>query len=735
MRPRLGSALAAISRKTSKGVPKYEDADIMQADGTDLRPELTADDKILSTRRTLGIGRRAREFSVVRYIPRLQSTFDLYHFCTPDDGNPFWIIARADGSQQCYGITPDSCIYDPEIPGHIAAWLLVEIRNAVGENIFFEYKRDDNEVDPRFDYRAQRYLRQVCYCNKTASADLLCLDHAQPQDLEWLFRLIVDYGERDTGLDAVPPFKAPDENAWPLRSDPYRMHRYGFEVGSRRLCRQFLLFNNTGPEKVLVNRLLLEHQATALLYNHLSAAHYMNYDAQGHIKHFPPLEYFYELFKPNPFPQAFLALDTMPGLNDGQPYHCVDLYGEGLPGFLCRYDGGWYYREPLRGMPGTDEIVYGPWTLLPLIPNADSSKQVVQILTDLTGDGRLDWIVAQPGGSGYYTLDPDGSWSLFKPFSQFPVEYFHQLAQMGDLSGAGLDDIALIGPNSVRVYANVREKGFAPGKDVPHTPTPDCLPLFGPALTELVMFANLHASDRSGLCRVRHDKIEAWANLGHGRFGKGVEISALPFEYKHFNADHIRFADLDGSGAPALIKLCSDHFEIYWNYGGNAFAQVPEVVQWPRGVRYDNLCQVTFADLQGIGCASLLFTKPHMKPQHWVYHFVNARPYLLTGCNNNMGYSATLQHRSSAQFWLDEKRLELMALRRPVCRLPFPQTVLRCLQQLDEITGNQLSQQFEYFEGNYDGREREFRGFGRVCQIDSELEPGTAKAAIRRRCA
>ncbi|WP_064599049.1 SpvB/TcaC N-terminal domain-containing protein [Pseudomonas sp. DR 5-09] len=720
--------LAAISRKTSKGVPKYEDADIMQADGTDLRPELTADDKILSTRRTLGIGRRAREFSVVRYIPRLQSTFDRYELWTPDDGNPFWIIARADGSQQCYGITPDSCICDPEIPGHIAAWLLVEIRNAVGENIFFEYKRDDNEVDPRFDYRAQRYLRQVCYCNKTASADLLCLDHAQPQDLEWLFRLIVDYGERDTGLDAVPPFKAPDEHAWPLRSDPFRMHRYGFEVGSRRLCRQFLLFNNTGPEKVLVNRLLLEHQATALLYNHLSAAHYMNYDAQGHIKHFPPLEYFYELFKPNPFPQAFLALDTMPGLNDGQPYHCVDLYGEGLPGFLCRYDGGWYYREPLRGMPGTDEIVYGPWTLLPLIPNADSSKQVVQILTDLTGDGRLDWIVAQPGGSGYYTLDPDGSWSLFKPFSQFPVEYFHQLAQMGDLSGAGLDDIALIGPNSVRVYANVREKGFAPGKDVPHTPTPDCLPLFGPALTELVMFANLHASDRSGLCRVRHDKIEAWANLGHGRFGKGVEISALPFEYKHFNADHIRFADLDGSGAPALIKLCSDHFEIYWNYGGNAFAQVPEVVQWPRGVRYDNLCQVTFADLQGIGCASLLFTKPHMKPQHWVYHFVNARPYLLTGCNNNMGYSATLQHRSSAQFWLDEKRLELMARRRPVCRLPFPQTVLRCLQQLDEITGNQLSQQFEYFEGNYDGREREFRGFGRVCQIDSELEPGKAES-------
>jgi hypothetical protein len=151
-------------------------------------------------------------------------------------------------------------------------------------------------------------------------------------------------------------------------------------------------------------------------------------------------------------------------------------------------------------------------------------------------------------------------------------------------------------------------------------------------------------------------------------------------------------------------------------------------VPWPTGIRYDSLCQVTFADLQGIGCASLLLTKPHMKPQHWVYHFVSKRPYLLTGCNNNMGYSATLQHRSSAQFWLDEKRLELMARRRPVCLLPFPQMVLHWLRQDDEITGNYLMQFHEYFEGYYDGYEREFRGFGKVCQTDSELEPGKAES-------
>ncbi|WP_192562210.1 SpvB/TcaC N-terminal domain-containing protein [Pseudomonas gozinkensis] len=715
----------AISRKTSQGVPKYTNADVMQAGNTDLRPEQTTRGKIKVTRRTRGKGRRAKKFSVVRYIPRLESTFDRYELWTPAVGNPFWIVLRADGSQHCYGNSPDSCIYDPANPTHIAVWLLVEIRNPAGENIFYEYKADDNVADARFDYRAQRYLRQVCYCNKTASTDLYCLDHAQPERLEWLFRLIVDYGERVTRREAVPPYLAPDENKWLLRSDPFRDHRSGFQVGTRRLCKQFLLYNNVGTEKVLVNRLLLEYGTTAQSYSQMKAAHYMSYDASGGVKHSPPLEYDYQDLVLNTQPRAFLPLDHMPGLNDSQLYYFVDLFGEGLPGILCQYDNAWYYREPMRGTPDTDEIIYGPWTLLPLIPNADSSKPVVQMLTDLTGDGRLDWIVAKPDGSGYYTLDPDGNWSTFKPFKQFPVEFFHQLARLGDLSGDGLDSVALIGPNSVRVYANLREKGFAPGQDVPHTP--DRLPLFGDDRSELVSFSGMGASGME-LCRIRHDEIRCWISLGHGRFTEGFMLSDLPFNHGEFDADRVRIADLDGSGAPAFIYLSSDYFEIWFNHGGNGLAPTPLCVPWPKGVRYDNHCQVTFADLQGIGCASLLLTVPHMKPQHFVYNFFSARPYLLTHCNNNMGYSATLSYRSSAQYWLDEKHKELMAGRRPVCHLPFPQMVLEWLRQDDEITGNYLMQLYQYFEGYFDGIEREHRGFGRICQIDSEMEPGKAKS-------
>jgi hypothetical protein len=715
----------AIRRKTSTGVPKYLATDVMLADGTELRPELTVRGTLKTRKRTRGKGRSAQKFAVVNYLPRLESTFSRYELWKPAaGGGEFWIVYGADGSQSCYGNSTASRLYDPDQPEHIAEWLLVEIMNAVGEHVYFEYKADNNTPpDPRFDYRAQRYLRQICYGNETASTELICLKDPAVQDRRWYFRAILDYGERPVTLDAVPLFSAP-EDGWPIRNDPSRMHRYGFELGTRRLCRQFLMYNNIGAEKVLVNRLLLEYQNTALHYSQLKAAHYMSYDATGRVKHSPPIEYYYKDFVLNTTPQPFLSLDHMPGLNDRATYYCVDLYGEGLPGFLCQYENAWYYREPLRGEPGTAQIVYGPWTLLPLLPNADLSKPMVQILTDLTGDGCLNWVIAQPGMSGYYTLNPDHTWSLFQPFKGFPLEFFHLSSQLGDFSGDGLDSVAIINPNNVRVYPNLREAGFARGHEEPHTT--DRLPVFGPAPTEQVFLGNLHASDLSGLCRIRHDQVECWANLGHGRFGEGFKLGDLPYSYDNFNTEQMRVADLDGSGAPAVIYLKSDHFEIWFNHGGNGLASTPVRVPWPAGVRYDNLCQVTFADLQGLGCASLLLTVPHMQSQHWVYHFASERPYLLEGCNNNMGYSATLGHVSSAQRWLDEKQQLLSAGKKPVCHLPFPQQVLAWLRQDDEITGNYLMQFWEYFEGYYDRVAREFRGFARVYQTDSEQEPSKA---------
>ncbi|MFJ2488976.1 SpvB/TcaC N-terminal domain-containing protein [Pseudomonas sp. NPDC087639] len=734
-----GLALSQISRRTNKGVPRYTEHDeIIGHDGEVWMPELEADGTIKSRHESTYDSENIGLHRVVRYWPRVEGDFSLREYwqrepASKEAATPgFWLIHGADGSLHVYGKTAASRREDPQTQGRVGAWLLCESMNTRGEHICYRYKADDQDPDPIHDYSAQRYLERVCYGNFTASKKLYAWEAEDAAQPDWHFQLIFDYGERTTSLTEVPVYDGATLLPWPRRPDPFSTYGQGFEVGTRRLCRQVLMFHHfptaPGDKPLLVRRLLLEYhdlqRMTQWAFSQISAAHYQAFDASGYVENTPPVEFDYSAFEINKTPTRLLATDTQPGVEDGGFYQCVDLYGEGVPGFLCRYDQGWYYREPLRAKVGGDEISYGPWTALDRIPLADRNRPVMQWLTDLTGDGRLDWITAQPGASGFRTLNAQRNFADFVPFNAFPLEFFHTLVQLADLSGDGLSSIALIGPNSVRLYANQREQGFARAEEVPHSPPDDRLPLFSDSPTELVLLGNLLGSDMPELCRIRHDEIRCWPNLGHGRFGEGRKISDLPFTYEQFDSSRVRLADLDGCGAPALIYLKSDVFEIYLNRGGNGLEQIPVIVPWPQGVRYDRLCQVSFADLQGLGCASLILTVPHLAPQHWRYDFVAAKPYLLTASNNNMGCSASVVYRSSAQEWLDEKQRMLKLKRLPVSHLPFPVAVVKKQLQLDEVTGNCLTQSFTWCEGVYDGQEREFRGFGLLQQTDSESATG-----------
>jgi hypothetical protein len=215
--------------------------------------------------------------------------------------------------------------------------------------------------------------------------------------------------------------------------------------------------------------------------------------------------------------------------------------------------------------------VYGPWQTLPSIPVADSRTGVQQFLADMTGDGRPDWVVAQPGMAGFFTLNPDRSVSGYVPFSAFPAEFFNPHSQMVDLVGAGLSDLALIGPRSVRLYANRRAEGYAPGVDVPHDE--DVLPLLSDSPTELVAFSDILGTGQQHLVRIRHNEVCFWPNLGRGRFGKRQVFASLPFEYTRFDAARVRLADMDGSGAVDLVYLQADGFQIFMNQAGNVFAK------------------------------------------------------------------------------------------------------------------------------------------------------------------
>lgn len=731
--------IGQISRRTHKGVPRYTDVDeIVGYDGEIWAPELEGNGAPKSRLERTYNGIEVGEHRVVRYWPQVESDFALrerwQRVTGPDEPAepPFWLIHGADGSLQVYGKTSASRRADPDDKLRVGSWLLCESMNPRGEHICFDYMADDADANPLHDYRAQRYLRAVFYGNVAASQHLYSWTVVDPAELQWHFHLLFDYGERTRSLTQAPAYAGSSLTPWLERQDPFSTYGQGFELGTRRLCQQILMFHNfsrpDSQDPLLVRRLLLEYPPASgpWTYNRITAAHYQAFDTSGALETTPPVEFDYSSFEINKTPARLFAEDPMPGLDDGQFYLCADLYGEGLPGFLCRYDQCWYYREPMRATSGPDAITYGPWTVLEQIPVASRNSPALQILLDLTGDGRLDWIVAQPGISGYRRLNADRSWAPFMSFTGMPLEFCNVLSQLGDLVGEGLSSLAMIGPRAVRLYANRREEGFAPAEEVLHEPADDRLPIFSHSPSELVLLGNLLGSDMSELCRIRHDEIKCWPNLGHGRFGAGRVISALPFTYEAFDSTCVRLADLDGSGAPALIYLKSDAFEIYLNRGGHGLEQTPVIVPWPEGVRYDRLCQVSFADLQGLGCASLLLTVPHPTPQHWRYDFVAARPYLLTASNNNMGCATQVTYRSSAQEWLDEKQQWLIDHpgEVPVCHLPFAVQVVSRQHQQDEITGNCLTQSCIFREGVYDSIEREFRGFGYLQQTDTDSATG-----------
>lgn len=726
---------SAISRYTRKGVPNYSEDDLFAGpDGEMLMPVRDEHDRI--ERRSVDSFRSLdlqTSWHVARYQPRIRHSHDVIeHWRSNDDDPGFWMIHGSDGSLHVYGLDEQSRITAPD-GQRVAQWLLQESMNAHGEHIVYEYKQEDGHgVDPQSprDFVCQRYLSRVCYGNRQATPHLYAWGQstAAPQ---WHFELLFDYGERATGLAEQPGY--PATGPWPLRSDPFSSYVYGFELRTWRLCRQVLMFHHfpddTGPEPVLVQRLSLEYQTTDLSYSQLQAAHLQGYDARGQVDCRPPMEFGYSGFDTQE--GRFEEFQHFPGLDDGQRYQLVDLYGEGLPGVLYRSEGCWYYREPQRAAEAQnpDQITYGDWQTLPRTPAADQHEPVNQSLTDITGNGRLDWVVSQHGLQGFFTLGADRQWSGFTPFSAFPSEFFHTKGQMADLIGDGLSDLTLIGNQSVRLYRSTpRQPSFESGTHVDHDQPGDYLPTLNDSHSDVVAFSDVLGSGQQHLVRIRHNEIKCWPNLGHGKFGRGFRLAELPFSYDEFEASRVLLADLDGSGAADLIYLTPDHIQIFMNNGGNGFDQQPRLHSWPQGMRYDRFCQVSAADVQGLGCSSLIVTSPHPSPRHWRCDFVSHKPYLLVSTQNNMGASSQVTYRSSAQEWLDEKQ-ELRAAGNPAhCQVPLAIHLASQQWQIDEITGNRLTQQMRYRQGYYDGHEREIRGYGLLLQTDSGTQNAPPEA-------
>ncbi|AZC51706.1 Putative toxin subunit [Pseudomonas chlororaphis subsp. piscium] len=726
----------AIRLRTAHGVPTYDGTDEFTGpDGEVLVPVLTAGG-MPETRTgvtTLLDTDLNGSFTVHSYRSRTETSFSRLEYWVPESttDQDFWLLYSPDGQVHLLGRNAQARISNPSSSAQTAAWLAESSVSLTGEQIYWQYRAEDDigcdntEKSAHPIATAQRYLTAVWYGNKQAGRTLPGLVAAPAAD-GWLFTLVLDYGERGTELAVAPAWLAPGLGNWPCRPDRFSGWEYGFEVRNRRLCRQVLMYHAVtalaGEEKVgdtpqLVAHLWLDYDESPSVTT-LKTVRQVAYEPDGTLCALPPLAYGWQVFTP-PETVQWQPREDMGNLNLLQPYQMVDLNGEGLAGILYQNSGAWWYRAPIRQPnAGENAITWDTPRPLPAIPALREGG----LLADLNGDGHLEWVVTAPGLFGRYGRTPEGEWRHFTPLTALPVEYAHPRAQLSDITGSGLTDLVLIGPKSVRLYSGSGD-GWKKAQTVMQAEGVT-LPAAGTDARVLVAFSDMAGSGQQHLVEVRADGVRYWPNTGHGRFGSPVSMpgfspaTELPSE--SFNPNRLYLADIDGSGTTDLIYACSNHLRVYRNLSGNAFAE-PFRMTLPDGVHYDNTCSLQLADIQGLGVASLVLTVPHPQPRHWVCHLSESKPWLLSTMNNGMGARHALHYRSSVQFWLDEKA-ETVAAGNPIptSYLPFALHTLASTEVVDDITDNRLVSTVRYRHGAWDGREREFLGFGFVEVSDTD---------------
>lgn len=746
-------SLPSISRKTDKGLPRYNDAaesDVFILSGAeDLVPVLKPD-RMRHTDSATAPG-----YTIHRYRPRIEGLFArIERWTRRSDGDVHWRSISRDNVLTLYGADAESRITDPDDPLRTFTWLICETRDDKGNAILYGYKHEDgagvdlsracehNRGDRNDPIRTpNRYLKRIRYGNRRPLLNttghrprfLADLPGVHVQNAGWMFEAVFDYGEHDTNAPQ------PDEpGRWTYRDDPFSSYRPGFEVRTTRLCQRILMFHHipdlaTGQKghEGLVRSTdftysheqdpASAHNPVYTFLNQVTQTGYRRSKDGYERRSLPPLEFEYTL----PVVQDTVedvdpaSLENLPIGVDGADYQWTDLHGEGIPGILTEQAGAWFYKRNLSPI-GRDTIEFAPLELVGTKPNVALAGGAAQFM-DLAGDGQPDVVVMEGPMAGLYEHDDAEGWHPFRSFtSHLNRDTRDPNLKFVDLDGDGHADVLITDDDALTWYPSLAEEGFGPARREAQASDEEK----GPRLvfadgTQSIYLADLSGDGLTDLVRIRASGICYWPNLGYGRFGTKVSMDNAPHFDNPDQFDHkrIRLADIDGSGTTDIIYLHRDGVRLYFNQSGNGWSKAQPLNAFPP---VDDLVSIVAADLLGNGTVCLIWSSPlsgdARRPMRYVNLMGGHKPHLLVKTINNLGTETVVRYAPSTKFYLQDKRDG-----RPwITRLPFPVHVVERTETRDHISRNRFTTRYAYHHGYFDGEEREFRGFGMVEQWDTE---------------
>ncbi|NJR62124.1 MAG: hypothetical protein HC769_26835 [Cyanobacteria bacterium CRU_2_1] len=354
-----GLSIPGVMRKTSQGIPRYGDEDTFVLSGAeDLVPV-------------------ERLPELTRYRPRTEGLFARieHHW---GSGNNYWKVWSKDGLVSYYGADelaeevetpPVIANPDPLRRDNIFAWQLFQTEDPFGNVIKYEYERDlDEEGAHTWD---QLYLRRIQYA---------------------------DYGDR-----ANPEFLVSITFIYEDRPDPFSEYRSGFEIRTRRRCREVQVRTNASEEILVrtyhfvyldqrddlgnLEQILPLNGVSLLSQVRVEGHDDNNPNSEERSETLPPLEFNYTQFEP--VERDFFPLQgrDLPTRSLSAPeLELADLFGNGLPDILEMNGTVRYWRNLGNGQFDLPrEMRTAPAGLTLASPGVQ--------LMDANGDGRIDLLV------------------------------------------------------------------------------------------------------------------------------------------------------------------------------------------------------------------------------------------------------------------------------------------------------------------------------------------------------
>ncbi len=498
-------------------------------------------------------------------------------------------------------------------------------------------------------------------------------------------------------LHAAPEFQNHVELLYEARPDVFTDYRYGDECRTQLRLRRIAVRH--------AQRLLRTYElgyGNSLLFSLLRS---VRMTGEGGQLALPTLRF--EYLADSRESGALVAMESLPpleGLVDGLA-ELDDVNGDGLPDLIYGVAGDYHYYPNLDGRRFDVRRVR-----LENSPDRHLLEAGVQF-ADLNGDGFRDVVHPQGERFRYYPAGPIEH-GVFTGYGA-PVELdtraggFHfgdPRLKLSDLNSDGRIDLIWQKPGRDTILLNL--------DDVLVEEAIEELPADVDFRDPRVMLTDFNGDGELDFVLNGLDytasRVRVWFGLGKGRYAREQTMANVPSG----DPSEFHFEDVNHDGQTDIVRVSGSWATYYLNDGDLAYTG-------KRGDFYglpsvSTTRKLLFADMNGNGSRDLVW---YTTGDELLYLDMMGEPNagLLSRVDNGMGAVTTLSYRSSTSYAV-EARENGEPWRHPL-RSPVPVlSEIRTTDSLDKLgfKATETRTTYVYRDGYYDGKEREFRGFGQV---------------------